>query len=124
MRAAQPGEKARAFSGDGEKARVGNHAVFGTNAHLGDVPMALQDLNRVDEHELTVARKGVDKLFDLQHGRQITGDISPRLQRLGHTVNDPPGFWEVEDDTVDIVNIEAFINIADPNLQVGRFTHE
>ena len=59
-------EKKRApFLANGEKAVVGDHAVFGTNASSSEVPVALQDLNGVDERELTWWKRVSTRRFAL-----------------------------------------------------------
>src|SRR6266545_5135373 len=123
MCAAHPVGKTRSFPGHGDKTRVGHHAVFGANAEVGDVPMALQDLDRLDECELTLAIEGIHQLFDLQDGGQIAGEIAPRPQGFGTPVDDPPRFRQIEHDTIDIVDVDPFVDIADTYLEIGGLAH-
>ena len=58
---------------------------------------------------------------DLPDGRQVREHDPARVQRLLGVLHDPPGLGQVEQDAVEVVDVDAVVDVADLDVerQVG-----
>ena len=72
-----------------------NHLVRGAGAALGDMPLTLEDFDRVADEEIRVSTRSHDVLMYLQDGGEIDEEQPTIMQHLCGTLDEPPGFGEI-----------------------------
>ena len=103
--------------GVGEEAGVRHHAVVGPHRLAVDVPGALQHLERLDHAERR-ARELLAQARHLDDRRQVGEQDPARVQRALGVLHDPPRLGQVEQDAVEVVDVDAVVDVA--HLDVER----
>ena len=103
----------------GEEAGVRDHAVVGPHGLPVDVPAALEHLERLDHAERGVRRA---PRAVASPGRSSAGTRagSRRAERGLGVLHDPPRLGQVEEDAVEVVDLDAVVDVAHLDRRAGR----
>src|ERR671937_2532121 len=85
---------------DGDEAGVSDHALFRPDASFGDVPRAMQHLERL-EVLISPFVERHDELLDLSGGRDIRADDAAGRKGRFQRLQDSPRLGEIEDHPVE-----------------------
>ena len=108
----------------GEEAGVRDHAVVGADRLALDVPGALQHLERLDHPERRVRRAPRAAARPGRIVGQVREQDPARPQRLERVLHDAPRLGQVEHDPVEVVLVDALVDVAHLDRRAGRLAEE